>query len=257
MGPKKIICMTEESVETLFLLGEEQRIVGVSHYVQRPPQAQEITTISAFTHANISKILSLSPDLVIGFSDIQKEIARELIGRGLNVYISNQRSIAEILEEIYRLSCLVGKREKGLELIEKYQRKLDLQLKQRHKLRPVVYFEEWDDPLIVGIKWVSELIQICGGSSLFADKSQFPMAQERTLHWDQVCQHSFDLFLSCWCGKKMHLESILARPGMHHFPPQDIIEMDPCVFLQPGPALFEAGIEVLSSIFNQWRRRQG
>jgi len=240
--------MTEESVETLYLLGKEELIVGVSSFVQRPVAAKELPTISGFTHANIKKIQALEPDLILGFSDIQKDIAKDLIGLGFNVFITNQRSIAEILDYILMLGRLVNAQKEAQELVQKYQHKID-QIKKVAN-GPKIYLEEWDEPLITGIKWFSELFEMCGFINIFQNQSSESLAKNRFVNHEQIIERNPDYIFACWCGKKVSIDSIKNRSGYQHINAvknNKIFELDPAIFLQPGPALFEAGLDLVES----------
>jgi len=246
--PQRIICMTEESVETLYLLGKEDLIVGVSAFVERPPQAEELPTISGFTHANLKKIIGLKPDLVLGFSDIQKDIARDLIGEGFNVFITNQRSLAEILDYILMLGRLVGAENEGQKLVTKYHDRM--RSIQKQQPGPKIYLEEWDDPLISGIQWFSELFELYGFQNVFKEKSEGSLAKERFVTHDEIINANPDKIFGCWCGKKVDSESIKSRDGYEKISAvknDQVFELDPSVFLQPGPALFESGLEIIES----------
>lgn len=255
--PEKIICMTEESVEFLYILGEQDRIAGVSSFVRRPEQAQKLPKISGFTHANMKKIKEISPDLVLGFSDIQKDIARDLIGEGINVFISNQRSLQDILDYFLILGGMVGQQEKAQRYVETCLHKIELERKVNHhkSLRPKVYLEEWDSPMITGIHWFSELVELCGGAPVFTEKSRGVLAQDRFVTTDEVIQASPEIILACWCGKKVDRESFSKREGWDAIPAvqgQAIHELAPEIFLQPGPALFESGIDELKDLFKKY-----
>ena len=253
--PKKIVCLTEEPVETLYLLGEQGRISGVSTYVKRPARAKkEKPVVSAFTHANLEKIIALKPDLVIGHSDIQKDIARELIAAGVDVWISNHRSLEGVLDYIARLGSLVGKSQVASQLIAVYALKI-AQTQEKFSLRNKgfkVYLEEWDEPMICGIRWFSELVELFGVSDIFAQKSQHgSLAKDRFVEWSEVVKSNPEMILACWCGKKVEFDSIYARPesqSVSALQNKKIYELEPSVFLQPGPALFEAGIDVLEGL---------
>ncbi len=256
--PQRIICLTEESVETLSLLNSLNLVVGVSIFVKRPVEAQNLPKVSAFTDSHFDKILALKPDLILGFSDIQKDIARELIGQGQNVWISNQRSIKEIFEYVLMLGSLVGKRAESYALIEKWQNQI--QVIQREvstwKRRPRVYFEEWDEPTITAIKWVSELIEVCGGENIFADKSNASLARDRICDFSEVLLKDPDIIFGCWCGKKVKLNSFALREGwgeMKAIKNSQVFELEPEIFLQPGPALFEDGLEILMGYFRSFQ----
>jgi iron complex transport system substrate-binding protein len=256
--PERIICLTEESVETLFLLGEEKRIVGVSAFVERPAKAKKIKTVSAFTSANIDKILELKPDLVLGFSDIQKDIAKELIGAGVNVFIANHRSLDEILNYILWLGSMVGKREESEALISKLEENIReaRELSGSFKVRPRVYIEEWDDPMISGIRWFSELIEVCGGVDIFKEQGEQSLAQDRIVNHEAVIAKNPDFILGCWCGKKVDIDEIKNRDGYDQIGAvknSRVFELDPAIFLQPGPAPLLDGIPKIIEILKDFK----
>ena len=245
--PSKIICLTEETVETLYLLGREDLIAGVSQYVERPPEAKKHPQVSQFIRSDIEQIVAMKPDLVIGFSDIQKEIASKLIGRGLNVFVTNQRSLKEILNNILLLGRIVGEEKKAQELILSFEQKLEHFKKKSSELkfRPKVYFEEWDHPRFSGIEWVSELIFATGGENIFADRTG-AMAREREVTDQEIIERNPDIIFGCWCGKPVKLDSFAKRPGLNQVKAvqnQAIWELSPAIFLQPGPALFVDGLD--------------
>ena len=255
MYPERIICLTEETVEILYLLGEEKRIVGISRFVERPIQAKKNhPVISSFINANFNKIAALQPDLIIGFSDIQKDIARELIEGGFNVLITNQRTIEEILNNIILIGSLVGRNDAAQVLVESIKNKL-LLINQKIKVqskRPLIYFEEWDEPKISAIRWVSEIIEYCGGIDIFSDRSRGKLAKERFVTSNEVIDRNPDIILACWCGKKVDLESFHKRDGWNQINAvrnNKIYELAPEVFLQPGPGLF-SGIDSLVEIID-------
>ena len=256
-GPQRIVCMTEESVETLYAIGREDLIIGVSSFVKRPPRARKKTTISAFTHANISKIEELKPDLILGFSDIQKDIARELIGLGFNVFISNHRSLEETLSYILNLGSLVGERDKAIKLVNHYENLMEKAqlLAESLKIKPKVYLEEWDSPMICGIRWFSELVEICGGQDICKNFSRGVLAKDRFIKKEHVIDQDPDIILGCWCGKKVDLSSFKQREGWKKIKAvqkNQLIELKPEIFLQPGPALFEDGLAILGNLFKDW-----
>ena len=249
--PARIICLTEESVETLYLLGRQDLIAGVSQYVERPPEAKSHPVVSQFIRSDIEQIVSLAPDLVIGFSDLQKDIAAQLIGRGLNVFVTNQRSLKEILNNILLLGRMIGEEKKTQVLVKSFEDKIE-SIKARAKAfkrRPRVYFEEWDHPNFSGIKWVSELIEVCGGENIFADRIG-AMAKEREVTHAETIERNPEIIFPCWCGKKVKMETILNRPNFEQISAiqnKFIWELDPAVFLQPGPALFVDGLDQMFS----------
>lgn len=257
--PDRIICMTEETTELLYLLGEEDRIVGISGFTVRPPRARkEKPKISAFTSAKIDKIMTLEPDLVLGFSDLQADIASELIRRGVNVYIFNQRSVAEILSMICQLGAMVGASEQAIGWVEIAVARID-QLKQKASSmsrRPKVYFEEWNDPLMTGIRWVAELIEIAGGVDCFPENSIQSLGKDRILADPmEVVRRSPDIIIGSWCGKKFRPEQVAARPEWQTIPAvrnNDLYEIKSPLILQPGPAALTDGLDQLVAIVDKW-----
>ena len=256
--PARIVCLTEETVETLYLLGEQDRIVGISGYVVRPPQARrEKPRVSAFTSANIDKILALKPDLVLTFSDLQADIAADLIRRGLDVHAFNQRSVAGILDMIRTVGAMVDANEQAQRLVSELEMGL-AEVRERARrlpMRPRVFFEEWDDPLISGIGWVSELVEIAGGIDIFADHAGRGAAKDRVVSIDEVVTQEPDLIIGSWCGKKFRPERVTVRPGFDRTPAvqhQDLYEIKSSLILQPGPAALTDGLAALEKIFCQW-----
>jgi iron complex transport system substrate-binding protein len=250
--PSRIVCLTEETVETLYLLGEQHRIVGVSGYAVRPPQVRrEKPRVSAFTSANISKILALEPDLVLTFSDLQAPIAADLIRAGIAVHAFNQRDIAGILAMIRTLGALVGATEKAETLAQSYERRLkDVAAEPASPPRPRVYFEEWDNPLISGIGWVSELIEIAGGTDVFKELAGQKSAKDRIISPEAVIAAAPDAILASWCGKKVVPEKIRQRPGWSNIPAvrtNRIVEIKSPLILQPGPAALTDGLNAILS----------
>ncbi len=247
-----LICLTEEGVETLFHLGREKLIKGVSCFVERPLEAKKLPIVTSFIKADIKKILSFKPDLVLGFSDIQKDIARDLIEAGSNVLISNQRSIDEILDWIYRLSLLVDAKEEGIKFITKLEDKIHeiKKIAKSFTYRPRVYFEEWDEPMITAIKWVSECLDLCGAENIFEDLSNGAMARDRFVKTEQVIKRDPEIIFLCWCGKKADINSVKKRKGWEEISAvqnDQIFELDPAIFLQPGPAPILDGLNVILS----------
>ena len=256
--PARIVCLTEETVETLYLLGEQDRIVGISGYVVRPPQARrEKPRVSAFTSANIDKILALKPDLVLTFSDLQADIVADLIRRGLDVHAFNQRSVAGILDMIRTVGAMVDANEQAQRLVSELEMGL-AEVRERARRLPMpprVFFEEWDDPLISGIGWVSELVDIAGGIDIFADHAGRGAAKDRVVRIDEVVAQEPDLIIGSWCGKKFRPERVMARPGFDRTPAvqhQDVYEIKSSLILQPGPAALTDGLAALEKIFCQW-----
>lgn len=262
MGPQRIVCLTEEPTETLYALGEQHRIVGISGFTVRPPQARrEKPKVSAFTSAKIGEIMALKPDLAIGFSDIQSEIAAELIKQGVEVWIANHRSVDGILDYIRRLGALVGASDKadacargienGLRTIEQAAAALPR--------RPRVYFEEWDEPIITGIRWVAEIVRIAGGDDVFPELSIEPLAKQRILaNGDEVVRRAPDIILGSWCGKKFRPERVAARPGWDTIPAVrdgELHEIKSPLILQPGPAALTDGVRAIADIVQAWSAR--
>lgn len=256
--PLKIICLTEESVETLFEIGVGQQIIGVSAFVKRPKEALSLPKVSFFTSSNIDKIVDMNADLILGFSDIQKDIARDLIERGQDVWIANHRSIDGIIRYIKHLSLLVDRKDEGLILIERINKKINhaLEYAKTLKVRPKIYFEEWDDPIISSIQWVSELIQLVGGENIFADRSYGVLAKERFVHHEEIVALKPDIILACHCGKKVKINKIHERFKNQNIPAVEnnhIYELEPEIFLQPGPAPLLDGLDILIELIEKWR----
>ena len=267
-GPQRIVCLTEETTEWFYLLGEERRIVGISGFTMRPRRArQEKPKVSAFTSARIDQILALQPDLVLGFSDIQADIAAELIRAGVPVAVFNQRSVAQIFEVLAQVAALVGAQPPGHALLLQYRERLarmqqavaaHLAAGQR---RPRVYFEEWDEPQISGIRWVSELIQIAGGDDCFAELGAQPLAKGRIIADPlEVVRRAPDLIIGSWCGKKFRPERVAARPGWQDVPAVrtgQLHEIKSVDILQPGPAALTDGVDQLHRIVVEWMVAHG
>jgi iron complex transport system substrate-binding protein len=248
--PKRIVCLTEETVETLYLLGEQNRIVGVSGYAVRPPQVRrEKPRVSAFTSADIPKILALEPDLVLTFSDLQANIASELIRAGVTVHAFNQRDIAGILAMIRTLGALVDAADRAEQLAAGFEKRLAaMSAALRPTPRPKVYFEEWDDPIISGIGWVSELIEIAGGEDILPELRSHQAAKDRIISSDVVRAAAPDVILASWCGKKVVPEKIRQRPGWNEIPAvrnDRIVEIKSALILQPGPAALTDGLDAI------------
>ena len=253
--PERIVCLTEETTETLYLLGEERRIVGISGYTVRPPRARkEKPRVSAFLSADTGKIVELKPDLVIGFSDLQAEILRELAKAGLNVLVFNQRSVEEILSMILTLSSIVGAAGRGQRLVAQLEANLQSIRDAAKALarRPRVYFEEWDEPMISAIRWVSELVEIAGGEDVFAEQSHSQAARGRIVTSEAVVQRRPEIVIASWCGKKFRPERVAARPGWREIPAVqtgELHEVKSAEILQPGPAALTDGVRRLHSLF--------
>lgn len=259
--PERIVCLTEESTETLYLLGEERRIVGISGYTVRPPRARrEKPRVSAFLSAKTDRILELEPDLVIGFSDLQADIARDLVKAGLNVVIFNQRSVEEILGVILALASLVGAAAKGERLVAELESGLRAirAAGERFRSRPRVYFEEWDEPMISGIRWVSELVAVAGGEDVFPELARSPGARGRTIaDAAEVVRRRPDVILGSWCGKKFRPERVASRPGWSAIPAVrdgELHEIKSADILQPGPAALTDGVRRIHAILAGWDR---
>jgi iron complex transport system substrate-binding protein len=247
--PCRIVCLTEETTETLYLLGEDSRIAGISGFTTRPSQARrEKPKVSAFTSAKFDQILALKPDLVIGFSDLQAEIARELIKRGLNVMVFNQRSVEEILDTILAVARIVGAEQRGLALVVELRAGLEAirAAAARFLHRPRVFFEEWNDPLISGIRWVDELLEIAGGDPLFPELRSCPDAKSRIVDPRAVRERNPEVVIASWCGRKVNPEAIRAREGWQDI--RHIYEVKSTYILQPGPAALTDGVQQLHAI---------
>ena len=255
-SPERIVCLTEETCEWLYLLGEERRIVGISAYTVRPERARkEKPRVSAFLTGNIRKIKSLNSDLVIGFSDIQADLAAKLIKEGLNVLITNQRTLAEIEHTLMLVARLVGKETTAAKLIKSWHKKIEAirELVAGKKTRKV-FFQEWDEPVISAITWVSELITICGGENIFANQAS-SMARDRIVSLSAVKRLKPDVIIGSWCGKPVDFDWIRSRPELAKIPAvlnNELYEIDSAEILQPGPALYLTGIDrIFSAIHGQ------
>ena len=261
-GPQRIVCLTEEPTEWLYLLGQEKRIVGISGYTVRPPRArEEKPKVSAYLSAKIDKIVELRPDCVIGFSDLQADIAAQLVRKGIQVTIFNQRSVAEIFSMMYQLAAMVGQVERGLALIRTMQQRL-LAIEQAAsglKRRPRVFFEEWHDPHISCIAWVSELVGIAGGDDCFPELAKEPMGKDRIIADGlEIVRRAPDIIFGSWCGKKFRPELVAARPRWENVPAiqnQQLFEIKSSEILQPGPAALTDGVEKLHRFILDWSRQ--
>ena len=259
LSPQRIVCLTEEPTEWLYLLGEERRIVGISGYTVRPPQARlDKPRVSAFLSAKIDKIVALKPDCVIGFSDLQADIAAQLIRAGVQVTIFNQRSVAEIFSMLYQLAAMVGQAEQGMQRIKAMQQRLTDMARAAATLkrRPRVYFEEWYDPHISAIAWVSELIGIAGGDDCFPELACQPMGKDRIIaDGADIVARRPDIVLGSWCGRRFRPAHVLARPGwaeLNAVKTGQIFEIKSADILQPGPAALTDGVEQLHRIIMAW-----
>jgi iron complex transport system substrate-binding protein len=260
--PQRIVCLTEEPTEVLYALGEDHRIVGISGFTVRPARARkEKPKVSAFISAKIDAILALEPDLAIGFSDIQADIARELIKAGVEVWISNHRSVDGIVAYIRRLSAMVGAHEKGEALAQRAEAQLArvAALAAALPRRPRVYFEEWDEPQITGIRWVGELVRIAGGDDVFPELSTESLAKNRILADPlEVVRRNPDIILGSWCGKRFRPEHVAARPGWQDVPAVrhgDLYEVKSPIILQPGLAAIFDGLDAIHAITAAWATR--
>jgi iron complex transport system substrate-binding protein len=245
--PRRIVCLTEESTEVLYLLGEEHRIVGVSGFTARPAEARQKPKVSAFTTAKFDRIVELDPDLIIGFSNLQADIARELIARGRNVLVFNQRSVEEILEMVATLARIVGAESRGQALVKQLSSGLAaIAESARHfPRRPRVFFEEWPDPLISGIRWVDELVEIAGGIPLFPDLRCQHDAKNRIVDAAAVRECDPEMVIASWCGKKVNKQTIRSRKGWGSIP---VYEIKSTYILQPGPAALTEGVRQLHAL---------
>ena len=252
--PERIVCLTEETVETLYLIGEDHRIVGISGYVVRPPRARrEKPRVSAFISADIPKILDLKPDLVLTFSDLQADIAATLIKHGVDVHAFNQRTVAEILDMIRTIGALVGAPDRADRLANDLAAAIVSARQRASQLswRPKVYFEEWDDPMISGIAWVSELFEAAGGLDVFADRAACKSAKDRIVTADEIIQAAPDVIVGSWCGKKFRPDKVANRPGFDRIPAVRrgaVHEIKSPLILQPGPAALTDGFAALQAI---------
>jgi iron complex transport system substrate-binding protein len=260
--PERIVCLTEETVETLYLLGQDRRIVGVSGYAVRPARVRkEKPRVSAFISADFEKILALAPDLVLTFSDLQADIAAELIRRNVAVHAFNQRDIAGILAMIRTLGALVGAPAQAEALAHALDDRLAQAARRGQALprRPRVYFEEWDEPMISGLRWVAELIEAAGGIEVFPEQSYAKNAKDRIVSPQQVIDAKPDIIIGSWCGKKFVPAKVAARPGFAGIPAvRDgfVREIKSPLILQPGPAALTDGLDALAAIISEWAERR-
>ncbi len=264
MGPQRIVCLTEETTEWLYLLGEERRIVGISGYTVRPRRARtEKPKVSAFLNARIERIVALRPDCVFGFSDLQADIAAELVRQGIQVTIFNQRSVAEIFSMLYQVAAMVGQAEQGLALMGTMREQLSAIQTAAASLprRPRVFFEEWDAPHISAIRWVSELIGIAGGDDCFAELAARPLGKDRIIaDGAEIVRRNPDIIIGSWCGKKFRPETVAARTGwqdVNAVKNGQLFEIKSADILQPGPAALTDGVAQLHRIVKNWSERHG
>lgn len=260
--PRRIICLTEETTEVLYQLGEEDRIVGISGFTVRPARARkEKPKVSAYTSAKIEKILALNPDLVLGFSDLQADIATQLIRHGINVHIFNQRSINEIFGMIVAVGAMVGCQQKAEYWVNDIESKLTFVREKSitHTVRPRIYFEEWNDPLITGIQWVSQLIDIAGGEDCYAEYASHKLARQRIISDPaDVIRRNPDIIIGSWCGRKFRPEQVVSRPGWDAITAvknNHLFEIKSPNILQPGPAALTDGLDQIVTIIEQWRTK--
>lgn len=261
-GPQRIVCLTEETTEWLYLLGEEARIVGISGYTVRPRRArEEKPKVSAFLSAKIDKILDLRPDCVFGFSDLQADIAAELARKGVQVTIFNQRSVEEIFSMLYQVAAMVGRAEEGLRLLEGMRARL-LEIEAAGRAlprRPRVFFEEWDEPHISAIRWVSQLVGIAGGDDVFPELAVQSLGKDRIIaDGGEIVRRNPDIIVGSWCGKKFRAEKVAARPGwetVNAVRDGQLFEIKSADILQPGPAALTDGVEQLHRLMLAWSQR--
>lgn len=256
MYPQRIVCLTEETTETLYLLGEGDRVVGISGYTVRPPEARDKVKVSSFLHARYEKIEALKPDLILAFSDLQADITLDLVRKGYPVFTFNQRSIDEILQMIRVLAGMIGVQARGEALAARLAKGLDEVRERAATLprRPRVFFEEWYDPLISGIRWTEELVTIAGGEPIFPELATAGLAQDRIVTSEQVIDRAPDVIIGSWCGKPVRKERIKARPGWDAIPAvrtDRIFEVKSTYILQPGPAALTDGLAQLERIIRQ------
>jgi iron complex transport system substrate-binding protein len=263
-GPQRIVCLTEETTEWLYQLGEEARIVGISGYTVRPRRArEEKPKVSAFLSAKIDKILVLQPDCVFGFSDLQADIAAALIRHGVQVTVFNQRSVAEIFSMLYQVAAMVGQADRGAVLLEGLRAGLQAIQAQAARLprRPRVFFEEWDEPHISAIRWVSELVGIAGGDDCFPELAKESLGKNRIIaSGDEIVRRNPDIIIGSWCGKKFRSEKVAARPGWQEVNAVrngQLFEIKSADILQPGPAALTDGVAQLHRIVMDWSVRHG
>ncbi len=260
--PERIVCLTEETTETLYLLGEDRRIVGISGFTVRPPRARrEKPRVSAFTTAKIDRIRALGPDLVLGFSDLQADIAAELARTGIEVHLFNHRSVAEILRMIRMLGGMVGCEAKAVALADQLAIRVEAVRVAAGRLprRPRVYFEEWDEPLIAGIRWVGEVIEIAGGDNCFAGLAAMPLGRDRIIADPaDVVHRAPDIIFGSWCGKKFRPDRVASRPGWGAIPAVrdgELHEVKSAIILQPGPAALTDGLDEIHAHIVRWANR--
>ncbi|RPI68888.1 MAG: cobalamin-binding protein [Ignavibacteriae bacterium] len=257
--PRRVVCLTEETTETLYALSADDLIVGISGFTVRPPHARkEKPKVSTYLDAKFDEILALKPDVVFAWSDLQADITAELIRRGVEVVCFNHRSIEGILSMIVRLGSYVGRGQAATNYADTLRRRVEIAVDRgsARTHRPRVYFEEWYDPLITGISWVSELIEVCGGVDVFAENRAFPNAKERILAdpLEPVRRHP-DIMIASWCGKMFKPDRVRQRPGWEQFGPavrNQMYDIPSPIILQPGPAALTDGIDEIMKIYELW-----
>ena len=255
--PSRIVCLTEETTETLYLLGEGERVVGVSGYTVRPPEARRKPRVSAFITARYERIEALQPDLILGFSDLQAPIAADLIRRGYPVVVFNQRSVTEILQMIRMVGSLVGCADRADALATRLESDLSVLRNEaaRGRGRPRVYFEEWDDPLISGIRWVEELVEVAGGEPIFPELRHAKLGKDRIVSSEEVIRRNPQIIIGSWCGKPVRARKIASRPGWSDIDAVregHIYEVKSALILQPGPAALTEGVRQLRHHIAAW-----
>jgi iron complex transport system substrate-binding protein len=262
LGPQRIVCLTEETTEWLYLLGQEAKIVGISGYTVRPRKArEEKPKVSAFLSAKIDKILALKPDCVFGFSDLQADIAALLIRAGIQVTVFNQRSVDEIFSMLYQVAAMVGEAKQGEQRLLQMRDQLNAiqTASSKYARRPKIYFEEWDEPHISAIRWVSELISIAGGDDCFPELAHMSMGKDRIIADSQtIVDRAPDIIIGSWCGKKFRAEKVAARLGWQDIPAvknKQLFEIKSADILQPGPAALTDGVAQLHRIVQQWQEQ--
>jgi iron complex transport system substrate-binding protein len=259
--PSRIVCLTEETTETLYLLGQGDRVVGVSGYTVRPPEARQKPKVSAFINARFDKIEALKPDLVLAFSDLQADLVAELIRRGIAVATFNQRSVAEILQMIRMVGGLVGCQAPAETLADRLERDLDRMrdAAARFPIRPRVFFEEWDQPLISGIRWVEELVEIAGGTPIFPELASAGLAKDRVVDPAEAARRDPEVIFASWCGKKVNIDRIRTREGWDRVSAvrnDRIFEIKSTYILQPGPASLTDGVQQMHAILRAVTEQQ-
>jgi iron complex transport system substrate-binding protein len=251
--PRRIVCLTEETTETLYLLGEGERVIGISGYTVRPAEARAKPKVSSFLHARFDKIAALEPDLILAFSDLQAAITTELVKRGYPVFTFNQRSVPEILQMVRILGGIVGVPERAAALVADFERGLDeiRASAARFPSRPRVYFEEWDEPLISGIRWVEELVEMAGGTPIFPELRTAGLGKDRIITAERVIAAAPEVFIGSWCGKPVKKDRVRRREGWHAVPfvvHDRIYEVKSTYILQPGPAALTEGVRQLHAV---------